>query len=157
MSFVYENINQVKADPFIKRIVGPVYQIQTSWARDDERDMVLMDLGGKGDQAPSPGEPPSFYNLMWRGMVAAFSARHKLRQEGTRVTITYDVQRLSVPSEVEHEIVFIQSAFIEGLECYWTGLYRRPVLIEAAFPVPECYSEDAPTFETQMLRNPIES
>jgi hypothetical protein len=143
MSFLFERISQANVDPVLHLTRGPVYAMQSIWARDTERDMILLDLGGKGRSMPSPGEPPDYYNLIWRGATIAFAGYYQRKHEKHFAEFDYVFEYLAMPKPLFNEVELIKLAIVEALQAYWQGLVRRPVAIEvkAVFPAPQHIEE----------------
>jgi hypothetical protein len=139
MPFVVESMSQNDAENYFGKTKGLVYTFQPERTIDHERDLVLLDFGGKGDEGERTGEPPSYFNLLWKGDAVAFEGYYKVAKEGNNRVYDFDVRRFRIPSAISKYESAIRDAIVEALTVYWSVRARQPVQPRLQFPVAEQY------------------
>ncbi|MES2041038.1 MAG: hypothetical protein V4495_24740 [Pseudomonadota bacterium] len=137
MTFKFKIMGDHELQDYAKRVYGPVYAFQSCCVVDEERDIIFLDLGGHGDRAPGRGECPTYYNLFWQGIAAAFEGYDALQRSGEGITLIFTITRFVVPQELAQVMDEIKAALVAALQCYWNGRYKRQLLFDVRFPVLE--------------------
>ncbi|MFL6658735.1 MAG: hypothetical protein ACJ8GW_11720 [Massilia sp.] len=139
MPFVVEKITQTEIDPYLHKILRPVYALQAIRIIDRDRDLVLLHLGGRGEYGEHRGEAPTYFNFFWKGATIAFECYISMTQEGDHWSKFFDVRRFRVPSRLEHAIPEVRTAIEEALTTYFIAGYKQPFQVSLQIAAVELY------------------
>lgn len=139
MAFVFEKLDSVEAQKIRNLVRDPVYAFQRGVAIDREREIIFVDLGGKGDQPKERGEYPSYYNLLWKGIPIVFEGYDQLKNVDGVLTVDVEYTKLQIPNELRNFVTEIQRAIVDASNCYWGGLRNKTVVANVQFPIVQFY------------------
>lgn len=138
MTFVFETIDQARAQELIRKVREPIHVFQSTQVIDRERDLVFVDLGGHGNSPQGRGEP-TYYNLFWKGVPVAFEGYDELTSPQGILTVEINLTKMFVPGNLKNLVPEIQQAIVEAISIYWSGRFERPVIANVQFPISQIY------------------
>jgi hypothetical protein len=134
MSFVYEKIDHSRSQEILHQVRPPIYCFQRFQVIDRERDLVFVCLGGEGGQPQVRREPPTYYNLLWKGIPVAFEGYDNAKFPQGTVTVDVKLTKLCIPDALINLVPEIQQVIIEAMTCFWSGQWERPATLTVQFP-----------------------
>lgn len=124
MNFQFGRWESAEAQKFINQVRGPIFAPQRTYAADHAERVFLVDLGGKGGLPPAAGEPPSYYNLLWKGQAISLECHYAMSNIPEGALLDMVVESIEVPAVLKDELEVIKTALPDAMAALWSGLYR---------------------------------
>ncbi|WMW80891.1 hypothetical protein RF679_01090 [Undibacterium cyanobacteriorum] len=139
MAFQLERVSQARANELMKLANTTVYQFAAKVLIDYDRDLVLLCLGGKGDQPAERNEPPNYWCLLYRGNSVKFTSHSRFEFIDGLDVACEDLREFRVPNSFQEKLPEIQDAIKEAFASFYSEVYERTVLARVKFPVAVFY------------------
>ncbi len=134
MTFELERVSQERAHELERMASMTVFYFNRTILIDRERDLIFLDLGGKGDQPKERNEPPNYWCLIYKGESVRLTSRERFERVSDVDYIYAELETFSTPLSLKNQLFEVQETIIEAFASYYSLGLKRTMSASVQFP-----------------------